>query len=175
MRSLLTTALVALAVGAMAGATVSALAQSEPALEPAAVSSINADKVDGFHAVGAGASRAKRAGKLVATNRNGLLPRNIVKHTTITVTRVQGEQVNFAAGDVGQTVITCPDGARAVGGGFDAVNPEAFNLFGSRPTLDLTGWRVAGWTTAASDGFVPYVVCIATQPASAMKLAVKGQ
>lgn len=40
----------------------------------------NAHKVDGFHAVGAGAGKAKRAGKLVATNRNGRLPNNIIAH-----------------------------------------------------------------------------------------------
>lgn len=38
----------------------------------------NADKVDGRHAVGAGASVANRRGKLVATNKNGVLPNNII-------------------------------------------------------------------------------------------------
>ena len=39
----------------------------------------NAHKVDGKHAVGAGASVTKRAGKLVATNRQGRLPDNIIR------------------------------------------------------------------------------------------------
>ena len=39
----------------------------------------NADKVDGKHAVGAGASKSKRAGKLVATDKKGFLPRNILR------------------------------------------------------------------------------------------------
>ncbi len=39
----------------------------------------NADKVDGKHAVGAGAGVAKRRGKLVATNKSGYLPNNIIK------------------------------------------------------------------------------------------------
>lgn len=39
----------------------------------------NAHKVDGRHAVGAGASIDKRAGKLVATNKKGRLPNNIIK------------------------------------------------------------------------------------------------
>lgn len=40
----------------------------------------NADKVDGKHAVGSGASVNNRKGKLVATNRNtGRLPNNIIK------------------------------------------------------------------------------------------------
>lgn len=43
-----------------------------------AVKVANADKVDGKHAVGAGASVTKRAGKLVATNSEGRLPDNII-------------------------------------------------------------------------------------------------
>jgi hypothetical protein len=38
----------------------------------------NADRVDHKHAVGAGASTASRAGKLVATNSSGRLPNNII-------------------------------------------------------------------------------------------------
>lgn len=44
----------------------------------AAFDAQNADKVDGKHAVGAGASSQKRAGKLVATKSNGKLPNNII-------------------------------------------------------------------------------------------------
>jgi hypothetical protein len=40
---------------------------------------LNADRVDRKHAVGAGASIAKRAGKLVATNGQGVLPNGIIK------------------------------------------------------------------------------------------------
>jgi len=50
---------------------------AEEAIEIAA--GLNADTVDGRHAVGSGASKAKRARKLVATNRKGYLPSNIVK------------------------------------------------------------------------------------------------
>jgi hypothetical protein len=39
----------------------------------------NADKVDGRHAVGAGASQEERAGRLVATNSTGRLPNNIIR------------------------------------------------------------------------------------------------
>ena len=38
----------------------------------------DSDRVDGFHAVGAGASDDQRAKKLVATNKNGRLPNGIV-------------------------------------------------------------------------------------------------
>lgn len=39
----------------------------------------NADKVDGRHAVGTQATRDQRAGKVVATNRKGLLPNDIIR------------------------------------------------------------------------------------------------
>ena len=39
---------------------------------------MNSDKVDGKHAVGAGATPTSRAGKLVATNSSGRLPNNII-------------------------------------------------------------------------------------------------
>lgn len=45
---------------------------------PAVAVIINADKVDGKDAVGAGATRTARAGKLVATNSRGYLPNNIL-------------------------------------------------------------------------------------------------
>ncbi|HET7691110.1 MAG TPA: hypothetical protein VFK41_12045 [Nocardioidaceae bacterium] len=46
---------------------------------PAAAIIANADKVDGFHAVGSGASVSARKGKLVATSKtNGRLPNNII-------------------------------------------------------------------------------------------------
>jgi hypothetical protein len=44
----------------------------------AGVFATNSDKVDGKHAVGATASTAQRKGKLVATNRRGKLPNNII-------------------------------------------------------------------------------------------------
>lgn len=57
---------------------VSALMAGKPALAQAAKKVVNADKVDGKHAVGAGASVEARAGKLVATNKKGTLPNNII-------------------------------------------------------------------------------------------------
>ena len=58
-----------------------ALAVSVPAVAHGvnhAVFAHEADKVDGKHAVGAGASRDARAEKLVATNSKGELPTSIV-------------------------------------------------------------------------------------------------
>ena len=61
--------------------TASALVFSAPALADGvrhALFAHNADKVDNIHAVGAGASATTRANKLVATNRAGRLPNNII-------------------------------------------------------------------------------------------------
>jgi hypothetical protein len=50
-----------------------------PGVAQAAYDAINADKVDGKHAVSAGASIDQRKGKLVATNATtGLLPNNLI-------------------------------------------------------------------------------------------------
>lgn len=50
-----------------------------PALAAAVAQAVNADTVDGRHAVGHRASPAQRAGKLVATNRAGRLPDDIIR------------------------------------------------------------------------------------------------
>lgn len=49
-----------------------------PALAAAVSQAMNAETVDYKHAVGAGASRSSRAGKLVATNAGGRLPDDII-------------------------------------------------------------------------------------------------
>ncbi len=79
MRQIISTAVVAVIVGALAGATMSAVAQApaEQAITPAA--GINAATVDGKSAVGYTKDRLRRKNKLVATNRHGFLPSNIVK------------------------------------------------------------------------------------------------
>jgi hypothetical protein len=78
MRQLLSTALVALVVAALTAITVSAVAQS-PAQPPLSPTVLNADTVDGLDAVKATSQKAKRQGKLVATDAEGFLPSNIVK------------------------------------------------------------------------------------------------
>jgi hypothetical protein len=62
----------------LAAALLTSLAIGWPAVARAAYDAANAHRVDGKHAVGAGASPARRAGKLVATNSNGRLPNNII-------------------------------------------------------------------------------------------------
>ena len=51
-----------------------------PTVAQAAYDAVNSDKVDGLHAVKAGATTRQRKGKLVATSpRSGRLPNNIIK------------------------------------------------------------------------------------------------
>jgi hypothetical protein len=64
---------------ALVAASVAALTAGGPAVAGSIVDfARNSDKVDGKHAVGAGASAPERAGKLVATNSAGRLPNNII-------------------------------------------------------------------------------------------------
>jgi hypothetical protein len=53
-----------------------------PAVGAMVYDAMNSHKVDGKHAVGAGASLSARSGKLVATNSKGRLPNNIIKKAT---------------------------------------------------------------------------------------------
>jgi len=53
-----------------------------PSVAGAVQQGLNADQVDGKHAVGAKAKIAKRKNKLVATNKQGYLPSNIIQGTT---------------------------------------------------------------------------------------------
>jgi hypothetical protein len=63
---------------AFTAAVVCTLFAGGPTMARAAFDAVNADKVDGKHAVGAGASTQQRKGKLVATNSSGRLPNNII-------------------------------------------------------------------------------------------------
>ena len=60
---------------ALVAAVVAVLVTSTPSI---AAKVKNADKVDGKHAVAAKASAAKRAGKLVATDKAGHLPADLI-------------------------------------------------------------------------------------------------
>lgn len=83
MRRVLSTAVVALIIAALAGIPSGAIAQSDPADDPISPSAVtrglNADKIDGKHASRYTLRRAPRAKKVVATNRVGMLPPNIIE------------------------------------------------------------------------------------------------
>lgn len=184
MRSIVSTAIVALIVGSLAGATVSTLAQTEPSDErvvaPAAKAG-NADKVDGKHAVGAGASRVKRANRLVATNKQGYLPSNIVKPRW---PLIQGMPAGFADGidDKGVTsvaiksiraeksippnsgdwaIASCPNGWTAVGGGY-GTHPDIVVRDSKPHTTYNDIWAVSGHNYSATTSHVleAFVVCV---------------
>ncbi len=108
MRQIISTAVVAVIVGALAGATMSAVAQApaEQAITPAA--GINAASVDGKSAVGYTTKKLARRGKLVATNRSGELPSNIVRPLWRLMV---GTPATFADGQVGwNEVVGTPAG-----------------------------------------------------------------
>ncbi len=64
---------------AVTAAVVCSLFAGGPTVARAAFDAVNADKVDGKHAVGSAASTRQRKGKLVATHpRSGRLPNNII-------------------------------------------------------------------------------------------------
>jgi hypothetical protein len=175
MRHILSTALVALIVGGIAGATVGAVAQT-PA-EPAAVSAINADRVDGRHAVGAGASKAARAGKLVATDQHGYLPSNIVKPsgvTAISVTNVLGSPVSIPAGSTGAASAGCPSGSKAIAGGFTQSSYDIRVTDSYRSGTN--GWGVLGWNDGASaQDLYAFAICMSVQPAGAFSVTSRGK
>jgi len=197
MRQILSTGLVALIVGALAGATVGAVAQSpaetEQAISPSAVSRINADKVDGRHAVGSGASKAKRARKLVATNSSGFLPSNIVKPywakiknkpagfadgvdnagvTKITITQVKGTGHEIAGHDTGWASASCPSGSKVEGGGFHSSSWD-MNVVVSHG-VGFT-WDVGAKNNGdASATLTAYVYCMSTVPSGAISAVSKG-
>jgi len=186
MRQIISTGLVALVVGALAGATVGALAQDEPAttteraISPSAVSSINAHKVDGRHAVGSGASKTKRARKLVATNSSGYLPSNIVKPKWNLIsgkpTVVTGIQVSLvinnqtiSAGVSSSVSAACPAGSKVIGGGFSQSAYDV-RITDSRPSGN--SWVVYAESDASNARTIyGYATCMTTTPGGAISSA----
>jgi hypothetical protein len=67
---------------------------------------------------------------------------------------------SLTPGDVGEFVVSCDSGQKAVAGGYEASSSAAL-AFDSRPTSDGTGWQIvlAGSNSALSNGTL-YAVCI---------------
>lgn len=169
----------------------SALVVGVPAT--AAVIATNSDKVDGRHAVGAGASVNFRKGKLVATNGvTGRLPNNIIAKPPNAdrldgvdssgflrgVKMRTGSDFTITAGGSQTGSASCLSGEFATGGGvYPRTNPFGPRITASFPTPnpDLftapdkgtapTGWRV--WVTnedlSSSISMTPYVLCISAR------------
>ena len=70
----------------------------------AAYDALNADTVDGHDAVGAGAKPAKRAGKLIAANKSGYLPANVIRRAPDSVRLAGKKRSSFVerTSDVGE-------------------------------------------------------------------------
>ncbi len=195
MRGLVSTALVAVVVSLLTVTAVGVIAQEPAQVGPAAVKNINVHRVDGKHAVGAGAGKAKRAGKLVATNSKGYLPANIVKPkwglisgkpagfadgvdnqgvTKITITSMVSLFTSIAAGSSGTATASCPVGSKAVGGGFNS-NRFGLNVVDSFASSRSTKWTAAADNpTGASISLQAIVQCLSTTPSTAIATARKG-
>jgi hypothetical protein len=200
MRQIISTALVALVVSLVTVTAVGALAQDvpAPATEQAivpSVTSLNAHKVDGRHAVSARASRARRAGKLVATNKQGYLPANIIKPAW---KLISGKPAGFADGvdnqgitglkvtqqissgltlapDRSNSVFSpeCPAGSYLVGGGHWASTNSVTNSI-SAPWA-ATQWIAALQNHGTSSATIwAYALCLSTEPAGAITTSSKG-
>jgi hypothetical protein len=193
MRQILSTAVTAVIVSLLTLTVAGAMAQSEPpasstTISPSAVSDINADRVDGKHAVGAGAKIRQRAGKLVATDKHGFLPRNIVKPlwpliqhmpagfadgvddgvTGLGVTTVTGSTSGvFGPGTSGFSTATCPVGSLLVGGGYQA---GGFVEVGRAYEDNPNRWFVEGLNTSTSANrtITAYAYCLSVTPSSAI-------
>lgn len=89
-----------------------AITAGGPALAAAVYDAVNADKVDGKHAVGAAASPSDRSGKLVATNADGRLPNNIIERAP-DAAKLQGRPANalsrMASASSGESMLIVAD------------------------------------------------------------------
>jgi hypothetical protein len=193
---------VALIVGALAGVTASAIAQTpeEGAIGPSAVSNIDADRVDGKHAVGYTIKKGKRAGRLVATNAGGMLPPNIVNPfwaaiqnkpagfadgvddgvTGLRVTRVIGATGSaFSSGFGSAPAATCPSGAVLVGGGATIKGSvgDGTALIHSYPT-SATSWNSLALRSADVGGtstLTNYALCLSVEAGGPIGTAGRGR
>ena len=180
MRQILSTAIVAVIVGALAGVTASAIAQApdEVAIGPSAVSNINADKVDGKHAVGYPTKKTRRAGKLVATNSAGKLPSNIVDPfwggiqnipagfadgtddgITAITTQLATNANAIAASGSSSTSVSCPAGTKVLNGGGTA---SSFGVHMVSSFQTGNGWIVAYQNTTPVAGSITVIATCAT-------------
>jgi hypothetical protein len=189
MRQILSTALVALVVAALTAVSVSAMAQSEPATNstysPAA--GLNADTVDHRHAVGFTNNKGARRNKLVATNRYGLLPSNIVKPlwglikgmpagfadgvddgiVHMTTTQVASDPQSIPALGDGSVSVTCPAGSHVISGGFAA---SSYLVFAVDSIQSGNGWlALAHNSSGAEQTMRATAVCLTTDPIGVLR------
>ena len=146
-RQLLTTALVAVVAGSLAGVTSAALAQEAESAPEAGyeTAGLDADTVDGRHAIGATGNKALRAKKLVATNRYGMLPSNIIRPRW---KELKGRPADFLDGVIGWGEV------RNKPAGFaDGVDDVGYITKTWTKTISAggyysVGWIIPGWRVA---------------------------
>jgi hypothetical protein len=160
----------------VAAMIVAATVAGGPALAGAvAFDAENADKVDGKHAVGAGASIDARRGKLVATDRTtGRLPADIIDSTafaTITAgdTADGGRFVDSRPVEVNRVTINAPRSGFLLINGSVHVNNDERNAEAYQLTARLNGAPVPGG--AAQSFLGPDVVSGGIDPAEALNLS----
>ncbi|MDP3890156.1 hypothetical protein [Nocardioides sp.] len=171
-------------------ALVVAIAGSAGPVTAAVFDAVNAHKVDGKHAVGAGASVQKRKGKLVATNSAGRLPNNIIAKAR-DADKLDGiDSTGFLRKDAQAVDADTVDGrhaddlsVRAVfASGFGA-NPSSTMQFLATPPLvtvgagqqvHVTSHKVFGSTAAAGATNLNLWICYRPAGASTPPVHVGG-
>jgi hypothetical protein len=152
------------------------------------IAGLNADKVDGQHAVKYSTKKSKRANKLVATNAAGYLPSNIVKpgwgyiknkpagfadgvdNAGVTQVRMRHVRKNGTiAGNSSQDfAVYCPEGFVVTGGGIGQAASD-IRIVDTEP-LGWSGWYVNGLNLGSNTREVSvYAVCMSTTPGGALK------
>jgi hypothetical protein len=198
MRQILSTALVAVIVGALAGVTASTIAQTpeESAITPSAVRVANADRVDGKHAVSATKKLGLRAGKLVATNKYGMLPPNIVKPywgyiknkpagfadgvdnegvTGVRVMTVTSTTPMVVANSAGIDTVDCPTGWVVVGGGHVFISGQVDAMVYDSRAKDADTWQIRVWKAETGSATVAaQAICMWAEPAGVTLAAARS-
>ena len=132
----------------VAGIIGSLLTAGGPSALAAAYDAMNADKVDGKHAVSAGATPSQRAGKLVATGSSGRLPNSIIAKAP-DADRLDG----LSSASFGRNVLpsgAVMSGVFGAGGGTSDVLMDSVNFRSPLPVA-LSQDNVHFVTTADSD------------------------
>lgn len=117
---------------------VATLMQVGPPVVAATYDAVNSDKVDGKHAVGAGATASSRSGKLVATNADGKLPNSIIAKAPDAAKLGGVPPSGYLSSDpgsvTGEEVLN--DSLQRQDLSYDASVPRAFGLVNHDGTLD---------------------------------------
>lgn len=156
---------------------VAVLMQAGPPVAAAVHDAVNADKVDGRHAVAASTTPAGRAGKLVATNSSGRLPNDIIATAPNAAKlggQLPGAYLRKSPGTVSGTEVLDGSLGRADLGA-SALMPRAFGLVRwdgvlveDRPFSGLTAENIV--TPPDTDG----IYCIVNLDFSPVTVSVSG-